>query len=194
MNEDLNIELTVTEKLNQLYADRILDAYQSNQFNVQITIDFMTERELKIPFNLNHAVKTLESVMRSLSKRLFKTAYKRFDKRLKFVAVVEPAPTTKRLHTHILTRVPSSVSLFKFEQILRSVIAMNDYIPKKKEALKIQPSDNSNAVNLYQLKPNEDPNERMFLYEVTDAHDQFKQMIQEKMKKHLVQTNIRGNE
>lgn len=127
-------------KLNHEQRTKIKNEIKQIPFDCHITLNFIFPYERKLKrYDVMDAHRTTESFMRSLSKQLFKTSYRRFNKHLQYTARIERAPSTGRLHAHILLIKPEHISRSFFEHHVRSIASKNRFITtREKRAILIQ--------------------------------------------------------
>jgi hypothetical protein len=158
--------LLIAENIRNL-SDRelVVDKIHEIPFTHHLTVNF-TDRQ---SFDIDAAEKTVHSLMRAVSKRVFSRSYRRDKKLVPFTARIEHAPTTNRLHAHLLVQKPENRSENLFQNVLTDALLMNPVIPNATRASLIQNTDNDRALAAYQVKNDINLND----HEHTDAKHRF---------------------
>ena len=146
--------------MNHAQREEVVDAICDFSFSHHLTVNF-TDRK---SFDIYAAEKTVHSLMRAVSKRLFSRSYRRTKKVIPFTCRIEHAPTTNRLHAHILVQKPDNRSEFRFQTVLTSALLMNPVIPNTSRAVLIQNTDNDRALAAYQVKYDINRDDHRFIW------------------------------
>lgn len=147
-------------RMNYDERRQVMKAIHDQHFTHHITVNFTAKRS----FDIYAAEKTVHSFIRALSKKLFQRAYRRRKQTVQFVSRIERAPTTNRLHAHILIKQPANKGKFRFQTALASSLLMNPAIPKSPGAVKIQEADRNPDLAEYQVKYDINEEEQRFIW------------------------------
>ncbi len=153
--------LIIAEHIRNL-SDRelVVDKIHEIPFTHHLTVNF-TDRK---SFDIDAAEKTVHSLMRAVSKRLFSRSYRRTKKVIPFTCRIEHAPTTNRLHAHILVKKPDNRSQFRFQTVLTSALLMNPVIPNTSRSVLIQNADDDRSLAAYQVKYDINRDDHRFIW------------------------------
>lgn len=106
---------------------------------------------------------TLESFIRSLSKTVYPSSYKRRKKLVTGFYRIEPAPETGNLHTHMIIKRPDHLSQDDWELTIIKVASKNRYLCHSGKALYIQHDATGHRLDRYQVKNDINQDDRRWL-------------------------------